>query len=59
VEKAMGLEEQNKLLKGKLEGFERLTERLQYELQMSMEVHQEELNQMKSVTTNLINKKSE
>lgn len=53
------MEEQNKLLKGKLEGFERLTERLQYELQMSMEVHQEELNQMKTVTTNLINKKSE
>ena len=39
AEKSMSYEEQNKLLKGKVEGYERLTERLQYELQKSIEVH--------------------
>lgn len=39
AEKSITFEEQNKLLKGKLESFERLTERLQYELQKCMEDH--------------------
>ena len=39
AEKSITFEEQNKLLKGKLESFERLTERLQYELLKCMEDH--------------------
>lgn len=53
------MEEQNKLLKGKLEGFERLTERLQYELQRGMEAHDDEVSKLKVITHNILNKKSE
>jgi t-SNARE complex subunit (syntaxin) len=59
AEKSIMFEEQNKLLKGKLEGFERLTDRLQFELQKSIEDHEEEVNKMKSMTSNIIAKKTE
>ena len=36
AEKSINFEEQNKLLKGKIEGYERLSERLQFELQKSI-----------------------
>jgi t-SNARE complex subunit (syntaxin) len=58
AEKSISFEEQNKLLKGKIEGYERLTERLQYELQKSIEVHEEEISKMKNVTNNIIAKKT-
>jgi len=35
------LEEGHKLLKGKLEGYERLTEKLNYELERSMQAHED------------------
>lgn len=59
AEKSISFEEQNKLLKGKIEGYERLTDRLQYELQKSIEVHEEEVSKMKTVTNNIIAKKTE
>lgn len=59
AEKSINFEEQNKLLKGKIEGYERLTERLQYELQKSIEVHEEEISKMKNITNNIISKKTE
>jgi chromosome segregation ATPase len=59
AEKAMALEEQNKLLRGKLEGFERLAERLQFELQRNIEQHDEEVAQMKQMTSSVLAKKAD
>lgn len=57
ADKAIGLEEQNKLIRGKLEGFERLAERLQFELQRNIESHEEEMNKMKQIANNILSKK--
>jgi chromosome segregation ATPase len=59
AEKAMALEEQNKLLRGKLESFERLAERLQFELQRNIEQHDEEVAQMKQMTSSVLAKKAD
>lgn len=53
------LEESNKLLKGKLEGFEKLTEKLNYELERSMQAHENEIVKMVAITNNLVGKKVE
>lgn len=53
------LEGNNKLLKGKLEGFERLTEKLNYELERSMQAHENEIVKMVAITNNLVGKKVE
>ena len=47
------------MLRGKLEGYERLAERLQFELQRSMETHEEEMGKMKNITNNILTKKTE
>lgn len=59
AEKSITFEEQNKLLKGKLESFERLTERLQYELQKCMEDHEEEVEKVRAMTNSLVAQKNE
>jgi hypothetical protein len=53
------LEDQNKLLKGKVEGYERLTEKLQYELEKSLSTNEEEITKITITSNNLITKKSE
>lgn len=52
-------EDQNKLLKGKVEGYERLTEKLQYELEKSLHINEEEITKITLTSNNLITKKSE
>ena len=42
-----------------MEGFERLSERLQFELQRNIEDHEEEINKMKQMTNGILNKKAE
>ena len=59
AEKSINYEDQNKLLKGKIEGFQRLTQRLQFQLQKSIQAHEEEMSKMKTVTSNIIVKKTE
>lgn len=59
AEKSIAFEEQNKLLKGKLEGYERLSERLQFELQKNIEDHEDELNKMNAMTQSAIAKKND
>lgn len=53
------MEEQNKLLRGKLEGFERYAERIQYELHCNILQHDEEVTSMKQMTSTIIAKKAE
>lgn len=53
------LEENHKLLKGKLEGYERLTEKLNYELERSIQAHEDEIVKMVAITNNLVGKKVE
>lgn len=52
-------EEQNKLMRGKLEGYERLTEKLQFELERSLASNEEELARITITSNNLISKKVE
>ena len=53
------LEDSNKLMKGKLEGYERIAEKLNFELDRSVMAHEDEIVKMVAITNNLVDKKVE
>jgi chromosome segregation ATPase len=59
TEKILLLEEQQKMLQAKLEGFERLSERLQEELERSLNANEEELITIKAKTNTLLARQAE
>ena len=52
-------EEQNKMMKGKLEGYERLSEKLHFELEKSLASNEEEITRMTITSNNILAMKSE
>ena len=52
------LEERNKLLRGKVEGFERLTDKLQFELEKNISSNEEEITRMTITSNNMLSIKN-